>query len=330
MLRGFAADAAMPLLRGSSVATHPFPNLRFIDIGANLLDEMFQGVYNEKKRHDEDLSWVVERAKSCGVERVICTAGTSADSRRALDLVSAPAYLDFLSSTVGVHPTQCLEFDNGRGDAVIADLAQIIAEANPPEGPKRVVALGECGLDFARLHFCPRELQLVGFQMQLDLAEQVDLPMFLHNRETNGEFLHMVRGNRQKMRRGGVVHSFDGSLEEMRSLTEELGLHIGINGCSLRSEESLRVAAAVPEHLLLLETDAPWCGIKPTHPSHAHVLTTFPSKKKEKFELGYMVKDRNEPCTIRQIFEVVAAVRGSDPQALADIVLENTKRLFYY
>lgn len=327
MLRGFASEAALPLFRGTSVlATSLPPSHRFIDIGANLLDEMFQGVYNEKQRHESDLSWVLERARSSGVERVICTAGTTEDSALALQLVSK--HVDFLSSTVGVHPTQCREFDNNAGESVIEKLKSVIDEANKGDGQRRVVAVGECGLDYARLQFCPRELQLVGFAMQMDLAERVRLPMFLHNRDTDGEFLKIVSEGRHKMPRGGVVHSFDGSMEEMLALTH-LGLYIGINGCSLRSEESLRVAAAVPEDLLLLETDAPWCGIKPTHPSHAHMATTFPSKKKEKFEQGWLVKDRNEPCTIRQVFEVVAAVRGADPDDLAAKVLRNTKTLFF-
>ena len=89
------------------------------------------------------------------------------------------------------------------------------------------------------------------------------------------------------------------------------------------------MAAAVPEHLLLLETDAPWCGIKPTHPSHAHVSTVFPNKKKEKFEAGYMVKDRNEPCTLIQIFQVLASLRGAEEHALADQILLNSNRLFF-
>jgi TatD DNase family protein len=59
------------------------------------------------------------------------------------------------------------------------------------------------------------------------------------------------------------------------------------------------------------------------------MATTFPSKKKEKFEQGWLVKDRNEPCTIRQVFEVVAAVRGADPDDLAAKVLRNTKTLFF-
>lgn len=324
MLRGFLSEG-LPLYRGGGA--FPPTHQRFVDIGSNLLDEMYTGLYHDKQRHEGDLSAVLDRAKSCGVQRVICTAGTTTDSRRAFQL--ARQFPELLYSTAGVHPTQCAAFADGAGEDVIRALADLIQEGNGSEstGERRIVAIGECGLDYARLEFCPRELQLEGFNKQLDLASTLDLPMFLHNRDTEGEFLRIVTENFHKLRGGGVVHSFDGSMEEMRALTD-LGLFIGINGCSLRSEESLRVAAAVPEHLLLLETDAPWCGIKPTHPSHPHVETIFPSKKKEKFELGFLVKDRNEPCTIRQVHEVLAAIRGVDPDTLAETILANTKRLF--
>jgi TatD DNase family protein len=140
--------------------------------------------------------------------------------------------------------------------------------------------------------------------------------------------LSVVQENRSRIKGGGVVHSFDGSIEEMHALVD-LGFFIGINGCSLRTEENLRVAAEIPEEFIILETDAPWCGIKPTHAGFSHVTTTFPTKKPEKYEIGSMVKDRSEPCMIVQVLEILSAIRGVDPKTLAEIVYQNTERLFY-
>ena len=295
---------------------------RFIDIGANLLDPMFRGVYRGKQAHAEDLDAVLERAWAAGVERIVVTAGTLADAREAVAFCERdPARL---SCTVGVHPTRCNEFEeNVDGpEAHAAALAAVVDAA--PAG--RVAAVGECGLDYDRLEFCAKDVQLRHFGHHVSLAQRTGLPMFLHNRNTGGDFERVVRERRDDFGRG-VVHSFTGSMEEMQALAA-LDLHIGINGCSLKTAENVAVAAAVPEHLLLLETDAPWCGIRPTHAGSGHVQTTWPTKKKERFEAGHCVKDRNEPCTMAQVAEVVAAARNVPVDELAARVHANSLAFF--
>ena len=92
----------------------------------------------------------------------------------------------------------------------------------------------------------------------------------MHNRNTDGDFLSIVTEYREKIRAGGLVHSFTGSVEEMRALVD-LGFYIGINGCSLRSEDSQELVCAIPEERIIVETDAPWCGIKTTHPGFGSI-----------------------------------------------------------
>ena len=108
-------------------------------------------------------------------------------------------------------------------------------------------------------------------------------------------------------------------------------LYIGINGCSLRTEANLEIIKQIPEHLLLIETDAPWCGIKPTHASYKYIHPTshFTTKKLEKYESNYMVKDRNEPCTLIQVLQVLSAVRGRDIRVLSEVIYNNTQRLLF-
>ena len=89
--------------------------------------------------------------------------------------------------------------------------------------------------------------------------------------------------------------------------------------------------AQIPLDRLLLETDAPWCGIQRSHASHAYVRTPVRSKKKNTFERGLQVKSRNEPCNLVQVLEVVAQCHPGvqTVEQLAAIVHANTLRLFW-
>merc|ERR1712216_218390 len=109
--------------------------------------------------------------------------------------------------------------------------------------------------------------------MQLDLAKSLQLPVIFHNRNTQGDFAAVVKRRRADFTTG-IVHSFTGSADEMRELCD-LGLYIGINGCGLQSDELLEMVKEIPMDRLVVETDAPWCGIKNSHPSSKHIKTKF-------------------------------------------------------
>jgi TatD DNase family protein len=120
--------------------------------------------------------------------------------------------------------------------------------------------------------------------------------MYLHSRSTEGDFVRIIRENRSRFS-GGVVHSFTGTEEELNAFVE-LDLYIGINGCSLKTQENLEVAKKVPLDKLMIETDCPYCDIRNSHASSKFVKTKFAKVAKEKYVKDKMVKDRNEPCTI--------------------------------
>lgn len=130
---------------------------------------------------------------------------------------------------------------------------------------------------------------------------------------------------------GGVVHSYTGTLADARELIE-LGLHIGVNGCSLKTEENLEVVRNLPLESILLETDAPWCGIKSTHASSSLADLQSDSwaiaKKPERKAAGECVKDRCEPCHIVQVARVVAALHDVPLDVVADTTTATAASLF--
>lgn len=122
------------------------------------------------------------------------------------------------------------------------------------------VAFGEIGLDYDRLFLSEKQPQLKYFEAQLDLAVEIQLPLFLHSRAASEDFEKLIASRLPKLPRRGLVHSFTGTLDEMNRMVN-LGLDIGVNGCSLKTEENLEVVKAVPLDRIQIETDGPWVCI---------------------------------------------------------------------
>jgi TatD DNase family protein len=329
--------------------------LHFVEIAANLTDDMFSGAYNRRPAvHPSDLSSVLQRACDAGVVRTVVTAGTLSQAREALKLVRTRPEL---YCTVGVHPTRAREMSGEGVDGVeyLQGLKSVIEE-----GKEKVVAVGELGLDYDRLGFCSVEEQKSALTMQLQGLEHVKLPLFLHDRNTGGDFARMMKENRHRFK-SGVVHSFTGTKEELQAYID-LDLYIGINGyvlaiafvrsidmhplsctvadviaseiptnnrCSLKTQANISVAKAVPLDRLMLETDAPYCGIRKTHAGYSSIESHWKAVDKKKHSSDFCVRGRSEPCHIRQVCEVLAAARGCPQADVARAAFNNSFRLFW-
>lgn len=169
-------------------------------------------------------------------------------------------------------------------------------------GPK-CAAVGECGLDYDRLDYSDKQTQLKVFPMHFELAAKHRLPMYLHSRNCAEDFVRIVKENRKKFSTA-CVHSFTGGAAELKELLA-LDLYIGINGCSLKTEQNVEVMKLVPLDKLMIESrpaahaaDSPYCEINKTHFGYDKIKTHFDSRDKKKWTDAALVKSRNEPCKI--------------------------------
>jgi len=260
-----------------------FPEL--IDIGINLAH----------KSYDRDRAEVVTRARGAGIVAMIVTGSTLADSARALELCRQ--WPGLLRATAGVHPHHATGFQA----ADCAELAGLYADP-------MTAAAGECGLDYYR-NYSPPEEQRRAFALQLKLAVQHELPVFLHQREAHADFMAMLREHPGLLTRA-VLHCFTGDAAELDDCLEA-GLSIGVTGwiCDERRGQGLRQAVGrIPEDRLMLETDGPYLLPRSIQPKPAD--------------------RRNEPMYLPVILEAVAAARGQAATHVAAVTTANARRFF--
>jgi TatD DNase family protein len=255
--------------------------MQLVDIGANLTHASFR----------DDLDAVVARAREHGVAAMIVTGTTVEESRRAAEIAEAHG----LYATAGVHPHHARECNEGT----------IRALREAARHPK-VVAIGECGLDFNR-NYSPHPSQERWFVAQLELAAELGKPLFLHSRDAHPRFAEILRNLRVGK---AVAHCFTGESAELRAYLD-LGLYIGITGwiCDERRGRHLvELVKEIPQDRLLLETDAPYLTPRDLRPQ--------PKAR------------RNEPAFLPHILRAVARARGEAPEALAAATTRNAKTLF--
>lgn len=111
----------------------------------------------------------------------------------------------------------------------------------------------------------------------------------------------------------------------------EMGLDIGINGCSMKTEENLEVVKAIPLNRLQIETDGPWCEMRASHASAKYTMNALPlpkAVKKEKWQRGLMVKGRNEPVTITHVAYAIAAIKEIPVEQLCEAAWKNSVKMF--
>ncbi|NEW07871.1 YchF/TatD family DNA exonuclease [Paenibacillus sp. SYP-B3998] len=258
---------------------------QFIDIGVNLMHRSFQ----------QDREAVVIRAENEGVSPLILTGTSLRNSEESARY--AGQFPGKLFATAGVHPHDTKNCT-----------PQTIEKLRRLAALSQVVAIGECGLDYNR-DFSPRDVQRKWFDEQIQLACELQLPLFLHEREAHVDFVRMLKPYAGKMSRA-VVHCFTGSLQELHVYLS-MGFYIGITGwiCDERRGKHLReLVKRVPLDRLMIETDAPFLTPRD--------LAVKPQE------------GRNEPAFLPHIAKSIAACLGKAPEEVAEVTTRTAKSFF--
>ena len=251
--------------------------MQLIDIGVNLTNPSFDGKHQA----------VLDRAYAAGVCQLVLTGTSVESSEQALQLCRE---LDEngqrLFATAGIHPHSASDWN---GDSA----RQLLALLKEPG----VCAVGECGLDFNR-DFSPRAQQEKVLEEHLALAVDLQLPVFLHERDANQRLLEILRDFRDRLP-AAVVHCFTGEKKALFSYLD-LDLHIGITGwiCDERRGTHLHpLVRDIPRGRLMLESDAPYL---------------LPRTLRPKPKSG-----RNEPAYLPEVLREVAVHRAESEHDLA-------------
>lgn len=242
----------------------------------------------DAEQFDGDRDTVLAALPESGAGLVVNPGCDPDSSAAALELA---VRFPHVYAAVGYHPENC-------GPYVPGDLDRLRALAENP----RVVAIGEIGLDYHWEENPPRDLQQEVFRAQMALAEELDLPVIVHDRDAHRDSLEIVRafpGVR------GVFHCFSGSAEMARELVER-GWMISFTGVLTYSNarRAVEAAAAVPLDRLMIETDSPYMAPVPCR-----------GRRNDSRYLGYICRR-------------LAEIKGISPEACERATTENGRRFF--
>jgi len=255
------------------------------------------GVYLTHMSFGEDLDDVVQRAVEGGVDHLLVLALNAEISDTATAL--AGSYGGPLLATVGVHPHETRHCDDDTLQSLRATAHRDHAVGD------HAVAVGLTGLDFDRVH-SKRSVQETWLEHHLELAADLALPVVVHARDAHDRLIEMIQVRRMDLA-GVIAHDFTGTPTELRDYLD-LGAHIAIS--SLITQPRLgahvrQIAQEVPVDRLLVQSAAPF------HP---------PPEVAEG-------RPRNEPAWLPAVVELLAQVRGDDPEGLANVLVANAAQV---
>lgn len=237
-----------------------------------------------------DVEPVIQRSIAAGVTGWITVGTALQDSRKAVELT---ARFENMSAAVGIHPHEAKSADQ----KAIAELKELAKN-------KKVVAIGETGLDY-HYDFSTPQQQRDCLIRHLEIAAEMNLPVIIHSREAFDETLKILESNGEGVNKV-VFHCFPGSVEQAKAVLDK-GWYISLTGVvTFKNAEKARgVAKTVPIDRLMIETDSPY-------------MTPEPMRKQKV----------NEPALLVHTAKFIAGLRGMEQAEFAEQVTATTRQFF--
>lgn len=246
----------------------------------------------DDRQFDQDRDEVLERIYKSGVSRCIDVGCNIETSLHAIEI--AKKY-DFMYAMCGIHPSDIPQTE----DKLWKDIEQIKKIATKEN---KVVAIGEIGLDYHYDGF-DKEMQQKAFIKQIELANELNLPISIHTRDSIDDTINIIR--KYEIKNGGVLHCCPFNRELVRQGLEQ-GLHIAFGGtCTFKNAKNAKeIVEMVPLDKILIETDSPYLAPDPFRGS------------------------RNDSSNLKYVVEKIAEFRNMTSEEIAKITYENAIKLF--
>ena len=237
---------------------------------------------------DEDREELLKELKINGVVGILNCASSYKSIEKTYNLTIEN---DFIYGALGIHPENADEFN----EVVEREIVELISKNN------KIIAVGEIGLDYYWEENPPKEVQREVFRKQMKLAEELKLPVVIHDRDAHADTLDIIK---EFPKVNGIVHCFSGSSEFAKECIK-LGYYIGIGGVVTfkNAKKIVEVVKDIPLDKILVETDAPY-------------MAPTPNRGK-----------RNKSDYIQYIIEQIAIIKELDPKEVNIAVNDNFKRL---
>ena len=243
----------------------------------------------DAEEFDDDRKEVIEELKNNGVIGIMNCSSSYESIAKTCELINT---YDFIYGAVGIHPENADEFK----DEMLDEFKDIIKK-NP-----KVKAIGEIGLDYYWDENPDKEIQKDVFRKHMKLAEELNLPVIIHDRDAHEDTLNIIK---EFPNVKGVVHCFSGSVEFAKECLK-LGYYIGVTGVVTfkNAKKVVKVVKEVPVERLLVETDCPYMAPEPNRGK------------------------RNKSSYIKYVIEKISEIKEINPKEFNIKVNENLQNLF--